>query len=410
MARSLMNISKRFFSANAMRAQRQSSNNQILCEPYPSFLSSLNKKSSLIQRRRYILESLSKCKHSNNVISIIRQSHKDTPELLNPAIFSVAVQRCTELKQYSQCVLLMELMFEFKVRRDLIQYNMVLLALSKCEHRIDATMKFLKMMTKKDKIIPDIYTLTHCMQSFRTNSESFGRSDLCNDERIKEAEQQMKKMQKVWNALVHKVQIKPDRLALSERALIFANYNRTSEALSLWDEMECVYAVSARVTTCGLMIKAFAKFGNVESANVILGYMKRKQMRMNAVILCSMMHCFMNADLHSAAIQMFDRFVILNRSKKDFVDMDDLIVDGNDILFGLKAICCLRLLEKEQSAKSELARFYLSKIHETIPYERSECGLKDSDFTLSEVQLKAKLMANGYDVDDGELIKFLSER
>lgn len=408
-------ISKRLFSSNAQRAQRQSTNNQILCEPYPSFLSSLDQKSSLIQQRRYILESLSNCKHSDNVISIIHKSHSETPQLLNSAIFSVAVQRCSELKQFSQCILLMNLMFKYGVQRDLIQYNMVLLSLSKCEHQIDTTLKFLKKMIKKDRLVPDIYTLTHCMQSFRTNSAIFTVSDLSDNEKMAESQKQINKMQKVWNALVHKMQIKPDRLALSEKALIFANYGRPNEAFQIWHDMETKFLINARITTCGLMIRAFAKFGDVKSMNDICKYMKAKQMRMNPVILCSIMHCYMNANLYLAAIQIFDQFVILNRQKKEFDDcFDDLIVDGNDILFGLKAICYGKLLEAaisdECNDNDEKIAFYMDVIHETIPYERRECGLNDSDMTLSDIQLKTKLMTNGNNLNDTHLIKWFERK
>ena len=56
---------------------------------------------------------------------------------MNPAIFTVAVKKCSDLKQPLQCIYLMDLMFDYKIRRDFIQYNMVLLSLSKCDNQID---------------------------------------------------------------------------------------------------------------------------------------------------------------------------------------------------------------------------------------------------------------------------------
>eukprot|EP01084_Bolivina_argentea_P226270 382215_1 len=128
----LLCVPRQSFSLND-RMTKQQSNEQVLSEPYPSFLSSLDPKSSTMKQRRYILDSIASCKHSNNVITIIRKTYQDTPDLLNPAIFTVSVQKCNELKQYTPCIFLMDLMFDYKIRRDVIQYNMVLLSLSKCE-------------------------------------------------------------------------------------------------------------------------------------------------------------------------------------------------------------------------------------------------------------------------------------
>ena len=97
---STINLSKLVLSSKASKLK---SNEQVLSEPYPSFLSSLDPKSSLIQQRRYILDSIQDTHHSNNVISIIRKTFQDQPDLLNPAIFTVAVKKCSDLNQPLQC-------------------------------------------------------------------------------------------------------------------------------------------------------------------------------------------------------------------------------------------------------------------------------------------------------------------
>ena len=402
------NLSKIAFSSKMSKLQ---SNEQVLSEPYPSFLSSLDPKSSLIQQRRHILDSIQNTNHSNNVISIIRKTFQDQPDLLNPAIFTVAVKKCNDLHQPLQCIYLMDLMYDYNIRRDLIQYNMVLLSLSKCQDQIDQSMKYFKKMVKTDKLMPDIYTLTHLMQSFRHNSMSFTIADSQNDTKIKESEKMIKKCEKIWNALVHKFKITPDRLALSEKALLYANYHKPEMALKIWDEMLNIYQVKPRVTTCGLIIKAFSKYGDYQSCEKILGFMKRNHMRMNPVILCSLMNCFMNDGSTTKAIEIFDKYVIHNRNKRDFVDIEDMIVDGNDILFGLKARCMVTLLEEAiENEQDEMIKYYTNQILETLPYQRTECGLKVTDLTLAELQLKTKLMVNGYDYDDPELKRFFEQK
>ena len=129
----------------------------------------------------------------------------------------------------------MDLMFDYKIRRDLIQYNMVLLSLSKCDNQIDQSVKYFKKMIKTDKIMPDIYTLTHLMQSFRQNSMKFSAADSRNNDKTAESEKLIKKCEKIWSALVHKFEIKPDRLALSEKALLYANYGQPE--MAWWDEI-----------------------------------------------------------------------------------------------------------------------------------------------------------------------------
>ena len=95
----------------------------------------------------------------------------------------------------------------------------------------------------------------------------------------------------------------------------------------------------------------------------------------------------------------------------DFVDTEDMMVEGNDILFGLKAKCCGVLLEEAMAeGQQEMVSFYLDQIHEAIPYQRTECGLSISDLTLAELQLKTKLMANGYDYGDEELVRFFERK
>merc|ERR1740129_2449015 len=54
--------------------------------------------------------------------------------------------------------------------------------------------------------------------------------------------------------------------------------------------------------------------------------------------------------------------------------------------------------------------FYLDQLHEAIPYQRTECGLSSSDLTLAELQLKTKLMANGMDYGDEELVRFFERK
>ena len=296
--------------------QKERMNDQILSEPYPSFLSSLDPKSSLTQQRRHILDSITNTNHSNNVIAIIRKTYQDSPDLLNSAIFTMAVKKCNDLHQHLQCIYLMELMFEYQIRRDVIQYNMVLLSLSKCEDQIHESMKYFKSMIKVDGLQPDIYTLTHLMQSFRHNSMSFSPSDLKNEEALEKRDKMTKRCEKIWNVLVHKFGIKPDRLALSEKALLYANYGMEGDALRIWDEMMTIYEVKPRVTTCGLMMKAFAKYGDTDSCGKIMGFMKRNHMRMNQVLLCSLINCWMNKGDYSKAIEVHDKFVIHNRDNK----------------------------------------------------------------------------------------------
>ena len=296
--------------------QKEQINDQILSEPYPSFLSTLDPKASLTQQRRYILDSITNTKHSNNVIAIIRKTYQDSPDLLNSAIFTVAVKKCNDLHQHLQCIYLMDLMLEYGVRRDVIQYNMVLLSLSKCEGQIAESLKYFKSMIKLDGLRPDIYTLTHLMQSFRHNSMSFTISDLENESAIAVRSKMAKRCEKIWNVLVHRFDIKPDRLALSEKALLYANYGMAEDALRIWDEMTTIYEVKPRVTTCGLMLKAFAKYGDTESTAKILGFMKRHHMRMNQVLLCSLINCWINKGDHSKAIEVHDKFVIHNRENK----------------------------------------------------------------------------------------------
>ena len=119
----------------------------------------------------------------------------------------------------------------------------------------------------------------------------------------------------------------------------------------------------------------------------------------------------MQRGTYAEAVAVFDKYVLHNRDTTDFADVGDMMVEGNDILFGLKAKCFAELLERAaHDEDAEMVRHCMQQIHEAIPYQRGESGLSASDFTLAELQLRTKLMANGFDNDDAEALRFFERK